>query len=284
MIIWLASYPKSGNTYLRAFLSAYYHSKDGKFDFSQIENIKQFPDKQFFDHKINSAIEASNQWMPAQRKIIHDKKIRFFKTHSCLGDYKGNVFTSYETSLGAVYIVRDPRNVFTSVKNHFSYNDDEALKMIVDKKSYLMASDGGGFASYSFISSWAQNYLSWLRYNKFRRIFIKYEDLLDNKYETFRDIIVFINTLTNRTDGVDKSKLQKAIETTNFNVLKDKEVSESLGGSDVNFKKWRNFHKENKKFFFNLGPENKWEKILDENIKKEIENNFEKEMKALKYI
>ena len=54
MIIWLASYPKSGNTYLRAFLSAYYFSQDGKFDFNQIEHIKQFPDKQFFNKKIET--------------------------------------------------------------------------------------------------------------------------------------------------------------------------------------------------------------------------------------
>ena len=119
MIIWLASYPKSGNTYLRAFLSAYYFSQDGKFEFNQIEHIKQFPDKQFFNQKIESAIEASKQWMPAQKRIILDKKIRFFKTHSCLGDYKGNVFTSYETSLGAVYIVRDPRNVLHLLKTIF---------------------------------------------------------------------------------------------------------------------------------------------------------------------
>ena len=70
MIIWLASYPKSGNTYLRAFLSAYYFSQDGKFDFNQIEHIKQFPDKQFFNKKIESAIEASKQWMPVQKQII----------------------------------------------------------------------------------------------------------------------------------------------------------------------------------------------------------------------
>jgi len=284
MIIWLASYPKSGNTYLRAFLSAYYYSKDGNFDFSQIANIKQFPDKQFFNKKIESAIEASKEWIPAQKKIVADKKIRFFKTHSCLGDYKGNVFTSFETSLGAVYIIRDPRNVFTSIKNHFSYDDDKAMEMILDKKSYIMAKDGGGFASYSYISSWAQNYLSWFRYNKFRRLFIKYEDLLENKYETFRDIIVFINTLTNRTERVNKLKLQKAIETTNFNVLKNKETNFALDKSDQGFKKWRDFHVENKNYFFNLGPENKWERLLDKNLKQKIEENFNNEMKTLNYI
>ena len=37
MIIWLTSYPKSGNTWVRAFLAAYYHSKDGVFDFKLLE-------------------------------------------------------------------------------------------------------------------------------------------------------------------------------------------------------------------------------------------------------
>ena len=47
MIIWIASYPKSGNTYIRSLLSAYYFSKDGKFEFSLLKNIKQFPDESF---------------------------------------------------------------------------------------------------------------------------------------------------------------------------------------------------------------------------------------------
>lgn len=283
MIIWLASYPKSGNTYVRAFLSAYYFSENGQFDFKLIPKIKQFPDIEFFDQKINNIEEASKQWIPAQKKINQDRKIKFFKTHSCLANYKGNEFTSSETSLGAIYIVRDPRNVLTSIKNHFSLDNDEALKMITDKDRGLI-SNNGSYASYSFISSWSNNYLSWLRNKQFRRLFVKYEDLLTNKYETFRDIIVFSNTLMNRTENVDKSKLQKAIETTNFDILKNKEVSESFDGSNNSFKNWRNFHKENKNLFFNLGPENKWEKILDKKTKEIIETSFKSQMIDLKYL
>ena len=283
MIIWLASYPKSGNTYVRAFLSAYYFSENGQFDFKLIPKIKQFPDIEFFNQKINNVEEASKQWIPAQKKINQDRKIKFLKTHSCLANYKGNEFTSSETSLGAIYIVRDPRNVLTSIKNHFSLNNDEALKMITDKDRGLI-SNNGSHASYSFISSWSNNYLSWLRNKQFRRLFVKYEDLLTNKYETFRDIIVFSNTLMNRTENVDKSKLQKAIETTNFDILKNKEVSESFDGSNNSFKKWRNFHKENKNLFFNLGPENKWEKILDKKTKEIIETSFKNQMIELKYL
>ena len=283
MIIWLASYPKSGNTYVRAFLSAYYFSKNGQFDFSQILNIKQFPHEKYFKQKVNSISEASKQWIPIQREINLNKKIKFFKTHSCLGNYQGNQFTSPETTLGAVYIVRDPRNVLTSLKNHYSFDDDKALKMITDKTRSLM-SNNGSHASLTYISSWAENYLSWFRNNQFRRLFVKYEDLITNKYETFRDIIVFTNTLMNKVEGVDKSKLQKAIETTNFNVLKKKEMSETSDGSDSSFKSWRKFHSENKNLFFNLGPENNWQKILKTEISNEIEISFEKEMKKLEYL
>ena len=79
MIIWLASYPKSGNTYVRAFLSAYYFSENGKFDFTQILKIKQFPHEEFFKQKVNNISEASKLWVPIQREINQDRKIKFFK-------------------------------------------------------------------------------------------------------------------------------------------------------------------------------------------------------------
>tara|TARA_B100001121_G_scaffold253506_1_gene230295 strand:+ start:417 stop:1268 length:852 start_codon:yes stop_codon:yes gene_type:complete len=283
MIIWLASYPKSGNTYVRAFLSAYYFSENGEFDFSQISKIDQFPHEKYFKKKVSNIGEASKEWMPIQREINKDKKIRFFKTHSFLGNYKGNQFTSAETTLGAIYIIRDPRNVFSSIKNHYSFDDDKALEMIKDKTRSLM-SNNGSHASFTYISSWSENYLSWFNNNQFRRLFIKYEDLIANKYETFRDIIVFTNTLMNKVEGINKSKLQKAIETTNFDILKKKEMSETFSGSESSFKNWRKFHSENKNLFFNLGPENKWENILKNKITSEIQICFKEEMRNLGYL
>ena len=51
MFIWLASYPKSGNTLVRSLLSSYFFSKDGIFNFELIKNIKQFPIKELFFEK-----------------------------------------------------------------------------------------------------------------------------------------------------------------------------------------------------------------------------------------
>ena len=283
MIIWLASYPKSGNTFVRAFLSSYYYSKDGNFDFSLLEHIKQFPNEEFFSKKFNNVEEASEEWVRAQKKVIENKKIKFFKTHSCMATYKERPFTTAETTLGAIYIVRDPRNVFTSIKNHFSMNDDDAMKMIKDKQRGLI-SDEGIFSTYTLISSWANHYNSWTKTNHFRRLIIKYEDLISNSYETFRDIIVFTNTLINRTEGVNKEKLIKAIESTDFKTLKNKEIKDGLDKSVTSFKKWRKIHKENKNLFFNLGPKNNWEKLIDKNLCYEIEKEFVKEMSELGYI
>ncbi len=284
MIIWLASYPKSGNTYVRAFLSAYYYSENGEFNFGLLSKIKLFPDKEFFNEKIESKEQASMEWENIQNKINKDKKIKFFKTHSFLGSYKNRPFTTSKQTLGGIYIVRDPRNVFSSLKNHFSMNDDETMKMILDETRGLVARPGI-YSSFSYISSWSKHYISWVKSkNQFRKLIIRYEDLQTNKYETFRDIIVFTNTLLNRTEKVDKQKLQKAIETTDFNTLKNKEIKEGLHKSDTDFKKWRNIHKENKNLFFNLGPDNDWKKFLDKKLVNKIEEKFSNEMKELEYL
>ena len=283
MIIWLASYPKSGNTFVRAFLSTYYYSKDGNFDFGLFENIKQFPNEEFFEKKLKNIDEASKEWVSAQKKIIANKKIKFFKTHSCMATYKERPFTTAETTLGAIYIVRDPRNVFTSMKNHFSMNDDDIMEMIMDNQRGLI-SDEGVFSTYTLISSWANHYNSWSKTNHFRRLIIKYEDLISNSYETFRDIVVFTNTLINRTEGVDKNKLINAIKSTDFKTLKNKEIKDGLNKSVTSFKKWRKVHKENKNLFFNLGPQNNWKKLMNKNLSNKIEEKFKKEMLDLGYL
>ena len=76
MIIWIASYPKSGNTWVRSLLSSYYFSEDGSFDFNLLKNIKQFPSKDFYNNKVLSVEDAAKNWLVIQRKIKDQKKNR----------------------------------------------------------------------------------------------------------------------------------------------------------------------------------------------------------------
>ena len=277
MIIWIASYPKSGNTFIRSFLSAYYYTNNGEFDFNLLKFIEQFPDKQFFDGFINDKDDASKKWLPIQRKLIKSKKVKFLKTHSAYGSYNNNQFTSSEVTLGGIYIVRDPRNIISSLTNHFSLNVDGALNMLLDENRGIK-SDDNNFATYSFLSSWSNHLNSWSNIKSFRTIIIKYEDLENNSEKILTDLIRFINNLLNNNKGVDYQKFKKAIETTNFSILKKKENKD--GFFEAMFSK-----KENKKIpFFNLGFKNNWKKVLDKKVVEVIEKKFEREMKDMGYL
>ena len=277
MIIWIASYPKSGNTFIRSFLSAYYYTSNGEFDFNLLKFIEQFPDKQFFDGFINDKDDASKKWLPKQRKLIQSKKVKFLKTHSAYGSYNNNQFTSSEVTLGGIYIVRDPRNIISSLKNHFSLNVDGALNMLLDENRGIK-SDDNNFATYSFLSSWSNHLNSWSNIKSFRTIIIKYEDLENNSEKILTDLIRFINNLLNNNKGVDYQKFKKAIETTNFSILKKKENKD--GFFEAMFSK-----KENKKIpFFNLGFKSDWKKVLDKKVVEVIEKKFEREMKDMGYL
>ena len=54
MIIWLASYPKSGNTWIRSLLTSYFFTSEGKFNFKTLDNIKQFSSIDHSSNKINN--------------------------------------------------------------------------------------------------------------------------------------------------------------------------------------------------------------------------------------
>ena len=77
MIIWLASYPKSGNTWLRALICSYYFSKDGIFNFDLLKQIDSFPSARFFrkyPDKFERPEDTSKYWIKEQEQIRLEKK------------------------------------------------------------------------------------------------------------------------------------------------------------------------------------------------------------------
>ena len=80
MILWLASYPKSGNTWLRCLLSSYYYTKNGEFKFDLLNNIPQFPAEKFF-YKYRNLIKHPSDtiryWKIEQQKINDKNKFIF---------------------------------------------------------------------------------------------------------------------------------------------------------------------------------------------------------------
>ena len=101
MIIWIASYPKSGNTWIRSFLTAYYFCENGIFDINKLNLIEDYPNKQFFKEKVKQG-EIHKHWETSQKDIRDQKKVKFLKTHNSLITAFGNDFTKPEFTLGAI--------------------------------------------------------------------------------------------------------------------------------------------------------------------------------------
>ena len=277
MIIWISSYPKSGNTYLRSFLSSYYYSKDGKFDFDLLLNINQFPALRYSDNKSYTYVEAAKNWIIDQKKFFNKEKIFFLKTHNSLQEYFGYRFTKSSETLGAIYIVRDPRNVLSSMCNHYTMNFNEMYgKMIDENASLSIKNPDGNLSNFSFLGSWSNHYKSWKNNFEFKTLFIRYEDLEEDVHNQFWKILTFIEELTGKNEPINKKKFENSINSTNFSNLKQKE---KLHG----FKESPTFKKDNKTNFFNLGFKNKWQQNLPEEISNKIKNKFFNELKELKY-
>ena len=277
MIIWLASYPKSGNTWVRSFLSAYYFTDDGKFDFSLLEKFNQFPSKDFVNKNLKSPNEIVRYWHPVQEEILKNKKIRFLKTHNALIELGNIKFTTPKYTLGVIYILRDPRNMITSLKNHTDISYDEALNFITNDETILYDTKVNDFDATHYISSWQMHYKSWLLNKVFKKFVIKYEDLENNTEEVFNRLILFLNSLIRNEQAIDKNKFHNAIKTTSFKNLQSKEIKGEFTENAISLKT-------NKKVkFFNLGSKNKWEKILPEKYKNKMNNQFKDDLKFLKY-
>ena len=278
MIIWLASYPKSGNTWVRSLLSAYYYSKNGNFNFELLKNIDLYPQQKYFDIKIDKPGEINSYWDISQEKIISKKKIKILKTHNSLLELNGKNFTKPQYTLGIIYIVRDPRNVITSLKNHYDLDYEQSLDFMLNEKKYIYdIREKNDYADFHFLSSWSNHYKSWINNNLFKKMVIKYEDLENDIFKTLKNLIIYTNSLFQVNEKIDEIKINNCIKTTNFEILKNKEKKEGFSENVYSKKK-------NKKIdFFNLGPKNKWEKVVPKEFHEKINNIFKEDLKKLKY-
>jgi hypothetical protein len=279
MIIWLASYPKSGNTWIRIFLSTLLYSSDKPKVNINNNHIRQFPTRSDFNDLTDNVMdmdEFAKNCILAQQRINLDNKIKILKTHNAYWqNYEKNYFfTDKENTLGVIYIVRDPRNVITSVMDYFNKKSyKETLEFLIDNYKVV---GGTKFESGipTILFSWANHYNSWKQFKK-NYLLIKYEDLLDKPQEEFLKISNYLNTIGGFK--FNEKDILEIVENCKFENFRNQEENKGfIDNSATN----KNF----KKNFFRLGPKNNWKDLLDTDIKFQIEEQFKKEMLELGYI
>ena len=279
MIIWLASYPKSGNTWLRMFLKSYFQKPGTKFALNQevLDNFRShgFPDLEILKHlKINfkKFEEIAKNWETMQDYINLNNKTNFLKTHNSMctvGPYK---FTTHKNTKGGIYLIRDPRDVLISYSSHLgkSYEDTFKIMSSSDSNESPPLSNKDDSYEKTLLGSWADHYNSWKSYKSSKILIIKYEDMVLQNYDTFKKIINYLNEIDNTE--VDEEKLNRALKQTEFKELQDMEkkhgFSEKLEGE----------------LFFRKGKTGNWKEELPKNYINKIEKAFYREMVELGYL
>jgi len=193
---WLASYPKSGNTWVRLFLANYL--RDEGDDPVNINDVSNGP--LALQCCATDAYEAACGFVPkgeeAQLKArpLVQKFLNTLgentpiKTHSENAAFQGIPFIDHQYTKSAIYIIRSPIDIIPSHANHFSVSYEEAFEQICEPARSLLVPDG----VHTMVSSWDNHVNSWKDYANF----VRYEDFPD----AFQ---VVLNTLEIPSEGLD---------------------------------------------------------------------------------
>ena len=221
MILWLVSYPKSGNTWVRALLSNYLNDEKVNSNiFEKMKMIGSFPKKNDFKDVIDEKFIKNNYnnlfkyFIPAQEKINQNQKLHIIKTHNFHGTMNGFSFTNQKNTIGCIYIVRDPRSVAVSYAYHSDITFEKSVELLLNQSRISLNDKYYPEAR----MSWDIHYKSWSN-NPYKKLIIRYEDLSNNIVNNFENILNFINSFIKKKISIDKEKIEKTINVCSFENL-----------------------------------------------------------------
>ena len=276
-IFWIASYPKSGNTWMRAIITSFFFTKNGEFNFDLLKNVGFFDvltRYKFIEHlnsndfsNLHKLAIISKYRLKAQKRVKFLEDFSFFKTHNAnitINKYK---YTNEENTLGVIYLVRDPRDVVLSYANHQEKDIDMTIDHLLDKRTITRDK----YRLPTLLSSWDLHYESWKKL-KVPKMIIKYEDLLKNTKKVMGELSYFFEQNYNFKFINKEFLIDNIINSTKFNIFKKYE--ENYGFQES----------KGKSIFFKKGKSNQWKKKLQKKQVEKIESSLNETMTELNYI
>ena len=267
MIIWLASYPKSGNTWLRLFLKKYLENMDHNFYLGHFPDFHQSKHLQIDYRNFENPIK---NWSTLQSLQNLNSKINLIKTHNALCKIGKYEFTDKTNTLGVIYLVRDPRDVLVSYAHHLGQTHQQVLKIMLTSNFVEEDTFEGKIFKRSLLGKWSDNYNSWKSCKNWEVLIVKYEDLIQKTESEFLRILNFLKKINGIE--INEEKLKESIDETSFEKLKKNEKEKGFEEASTHG------------VFFRKGIVGDWKNNLDDTIYKVLEKEFEIEMEELGYL
>lgn len=251
-IIWLASYPKSGNTWVRAFLQNYLDASDTPSDINALD--RYFADESkpnwYAPHASAPLAETDTAGICALRPLVQRDIAAsrpgsiIVKTHNLLGDFNGLPLHEMSVTAGAIYVLRNPLDVVISLADHFGLSVDAAIEFL-NSETTGTPSDEANVAS--VLGSWSMHVRSWVEGGGEATTVLRYEDLLAKPLKTFRKLAHFLGLKR------DDALLRRAVRFSSFGELRKQEQKRGFIERSPNSSN-----------FFRAGRKDQWRSVLSE--------------------
>lgn len=271
-LIWLASYPKSGNTWMRSFLHNLFRNSMEPVDINEISDfcLGESAAQWYLRRSTQPLEDLSAEEIARLRPVVHRDFTTVFpdsvfvKTHNYLGEWCGVPLHTMDVTAGGIYIVRNPLDVVISVSHHFGETIEQAIKHLADE-NYMV----GNLESHipEIHRSWSTHVRSWTEHPSPQLLVLRYEDLLLKPRKYFKQVANFL--------GLKPSaeRLERAIRNSSFKMLKT--IEEKRGFRE---------RPEQAESFFREGRAEQWREVLTPDQVRRIIADHHEQMERFGYI
>lgn len=226
-IVWLASYPKSGNTWTRAFLANY--MADGEQPVSINELYRYFvgdgdagPYRDCLGaDRVPGTLDQLGNVREAVQKCLSEMApgAAYIKTHNNFTLPGGRPTVVRALAFGAVYIVRNPLDIVPSFADHYGGTIDRTIEAMADPQHMI---GGGEERVPQYLGGWSSHVTGWLDSGDLYRVVLRYEDMLRDPARAFGLLLQFLKA------PLDREKVARAIAASSFDSLKRQEAEQDF--------------------------------------------------------
>ena len=249
-ILWLASYPKSGNTWLRIFFanlfadgqSAYDINDLGRYFFGEMS-------ADLYEHVAGKSVTAMSDYEIHQlRPRVHQlltslrPETVIVKTHNAIAERDGISTVTPGATEGAIYVVRNPLDVVISYADHYGLSVDNAIDAMASPENRVVTAPT---AVFQYLGDWSRHVHSWSRADGLRCHVVRYEDLSNKPVDSFAAITAFLGM------KVPRGRVRRAVRNASFKEVKRQERKRGFAE--------KSRHAE---AFFRQGKTNQWRNNL----------------------